>query len=39
MKKRSLFIVLSMFVVFSLALSACGGGEDDYYEEEPEVFT
>ena len=39
MKKRSLFIVLSMFVALSLILSACGSDEEyyeeDYYTEEP----
>lgn len=41
MKKRSLFIVWTMLVVFSLVLSACGAEEDyyeeDYYTEEPAV--
>ena len=41
MKKRSLFIVWSMLVVFSLFLSACGAEGDEYYEEgyEEEYYT
>ena len=34
MKKRSLLFVLSMFVVFSLLLSACGADDGEYYEDE-----
>ena len=34
MKKRSIFIILSIFVVFSLVLSACGTDEGDYYTDE-----
>ena len=42
MKKRPLFFAFSLLIVFSLFLSACGAGEDDYYTEEPatdEFFT
>ncbi len=34
MKKNPLFFVFSLLIVFSLFLSACGSGEEEYYAEE-----